>query len=90
LLGDQSSWKEGNPIGLLADANPVDKKVQQLLCAYQFLQVPIEGSTPALDLQDYTLDNAWNALLGPRNSKEATIVILDAPPDDLEGTNDMV
>jgi hypothetical protein len=29
-----------------------------------------------------------NALLGPCNGKEAAIVILDAPPDDLEGTDD--
>jgi hypothetical protein len=65
LLGDQSSWKEGDPMGLLVDTSAASEKEQQLICAYQFFQVPMQGTAPIHDLRGYTLDDAQSALLEP-------------------------
>jgi hypothetical protein len=88
LLDEQSPWEEGEPVGLLVDTNLTSEKERQLLQAYQYLQVPIEGNAPASDLQGYTLEDAQNALLGLRKGKEVPVVSFDAPPNNLLGTDD--
>jgi hypothetical protein len=90
LLDEQSPWEEGEPVGLLVDTNLASKKERQLLRAYQYLRVPIEGNAPASDLQGYTLEDAQNALLGSWKGKEVPVVSFDAPPDNLLGTDMMV
>jgi hypothetical protein len=73
---------------LLVNTNLASEKERQLLRAYQYLQVPIEGNVPASDLQGYTLKDVQNALLGSQKGKEVPVVSFDAPPDDLLGTDD--
>jgi hypothetical protein len=88
LLDEQSPWEEGEPVGLLVDTNLASEKEQQLLRAYQYLRVPIEGNVPASDLQGYTLEDTQNVLLGLRKGKEVPVVSFNAPPNDLLGTDD--
>jgi hypothetical protein len=87
LLGDLLGWREGSPIGICVDTNLVDEEGLRLLCAYRFLQVPIEGDVPPQDSQEYTLEDARNALLGSQRVKEAAVVVFENPLD-LSGTDE--
>jgi hypothetical protein len=86
LLGDSLGWREGSPIGICVDANLVNEEGLRLLCVYRFLQVLIEGDVPPQDPQEYTLEDARNALLGSRRGKEAAVVAFENPLD-LSGTD---